>query len=96
LCSAAGLATELRQAMERVVFESTDRLSRLEADTFDELAERSLQPVRMRYADLQEQIDSIGEAIVQEDILIDKISSLKLERAALAKKSTAQELSWQN
>ena len=41
LCSAAGLATELRQAMERVVFESTDRLSRLEADTFDDLAERS-------------------------------------------------------
>ena len=46
LCSSAGLATELRSAMERVVFESTDSLERLEAETFDELAERLLEPIR--------------------------------------------------
>ena len=72
--------------MERVVFESTDRLSRLEADTFAELADRSLQPVRMRYADLQEQIDSIGDVIVQEDILIERLPAQKRDHATLAKK----------
>jgi hypothetical protein len=52
LCSAEGLATDLRAAMERVVFESTDPLDRLEADTFDELAQRLLEPIRTTYADL--------------------------------------------
>ena len=71
LCSSAGLATELRSAMERVVFESTDSLGRLEADTFDELAERLLEPIRTTYTDLQVQIETIGDAIVHEEILRD-------------------------
>jgi energy-coupling factor transporter ATP-binding protein EcfA2 len=86
LCSASGLATELREAMERVVFESTNPLDRLEAETFAELAERLLQPVRMRYRDLQEQINTIGDAVVQEDILLERLPALRLERATLAKK----------
>ena len=86
LCSASGLATDLRGAMERVVFESTDPLERLEADTFDELADRLLEPIHARYDDLQRQVDIIGDAIVQEDILLDRQPALKLERAGLAKK----------
>jgi hypothetical protein len=86
LCSSAGLATELREAIEHVVFESTDPLERLEADTFDELAERLLEPIRSTYADLQAQIDTIGDAIVQEEILRDGLAKTTADRAALAKK----------
>ena len=86
LCSSAGLATELRSAMERVVFESTDSLGRLEADTFDELAERLLEPIRATYTDLQVQIESIGDAIVHEEIMRDGLPKTTKEREALAKK----------
>jgi ABC-type lipoprotein export system ATPase subunit len=86
LCSSAGLATELRSAMERVVFESTDPLERLEAETFDELAARLLEPIRTTYAYLQQQIDDIGDAIVQEEILRDGLQKMMRDRDALAKK----------
>jgi len=86
LCSAAGLATELRSAMERVVFESTDPLDRLEAETFDELATRLLEPIRTTYADLQHRIDEIGDSIVQEEILRDGLQKMIRDRDALAKK----------
>lgn len=86
LCSSAGLATELREAIERVVFESTDPTERLEADTFAELAERLLQPIRSTYTDLQAQIDTIGNAIVQEEISRDSLQKMNGGRAALAKK----------
>ena len=86
LCSSAGLATELRSAMERVVFESTDPLDRLQANTFDELADRLLEPIRTTYSDLQVQIDSIGDAIVHEEILRDGLTKTTKDRVALAKK----------
>jgi ABC-type lipoprotein export system ATPase subunit len=86
LCSSAGLATELRGAMDRVVFESTDPLERLETESFDELADLLLEPIRTTYADLQEQIDTIGDAIVQEEIMRDGLQKMTREREALAKK----------
>ncbi len=86
LCSSTGLATELRSAMERVVFESMDPLEHLEADTFDELARRLLEPIRTTYAHLQLQIDIIGDSIVQEEILRDGLLRTMREREALAKK----------
>lgn len=49
LCSSSGLATELREAMEEVVFESTEPTERLEANTFSEMANRLLGPIRTRY-----------------------------------------------
>ena len=86
LCSSSGLATELRAAMEEVVFASIDPTERMEADTFDDLATRLLEPIQSTYADLQVQIDTIGDAVVHEDILHDKLATLKVQRAALAKK----------
>ena len=86
LCSSSGLATELRAAMEEVVFASIDPTERMEADTFDDLATRLLEPIQSTYADLQVQIDTIGDAVVHEDILHDKLGTLKVQRAALAKK----------
>jgi ABC-type lipoprotein export system ATPase subunit len=86
LCSSAGLATELRSAIERVVFESTDPLDRLEAETFDELAARLLEPIRTTYAALQQQIDEVGDAIVQEEILRDGLQKMTRDRDALTKK----------
>jgi hypothetical protein len=71
---------------QRVVFETTDPLGRLEADTFDELAERLLEPIRTTYSDLQVQIDSIGDAIVHEEILRDGLTKITKEREARAKK----------
>src|SRR5262249_26389276 len=35
LCSAEGLAVELRREIERVIFEATDPVERLDADSFD-------------------------------------------------------------
>ena len=90
LCSSAGLATELRSAMERVVFESTDPLGRLEADNFDELAERLLEPIRTTYADLQVQIESIGDAIVHEEILRDGLTKATRSGRRLPRRSRAQ------
>ena len=86
LCSSAGLATELRAAMERVVFESTDPVERLEAENFEGLADLLLEPIRTAYDDLQEQIDVIGDAIVQEEILRDGLQRMTRERNTLAKK----------
>ena len=86
LCSAAGLAIELREAMEHVVFESTDPLDRLETDTFKEFANRLLGPIQDKHADLQDQIEAIGDAIVQEEILKDKLASLQQQSANLTKR----------
>lgn len=86
LCSSSGLATELRAAMEEVVFESTEATERLEADSFNELADRLLEPIRTTYADLQLRIDAIGDAIVQEEILQDRLGGLKAQRVTLEKK----------
>lgn len=86
LCSSSGLATELRAAMEDVVFESTDATERLETDSFNELADRLLEPIRTTYSDLQIRIDTIGDVIVQEEILQDRLGALKTQRATLEKK----------
>lgn len=86
LCAASGLATELRAAMEQVVFESTDQTERMEADSFDELAHRLLEPVRAVYVDLQGQIEAIGDSVVQEEILQERLSTLQAQKAALIKK----------
>jgi energy-coupling factor transporter ATP-binding protein EcfA2 len=73
LCSSAGLATELRQEMERVVFESTAQEDRFETDNFNDLSATLLQPVIEKRSELQESIDAIGVEIVKEETLRDQV-----------------------
>ena len=87
LCSSAGLATELRQEMERVVFESTAQEDRFETGEFDELAAALLQPVLETRSELQESINGIGLEIVREEKLKDE-----LPRQEKAVKDTTTEI----
>lgn len=83
LCSSAGLATELRREMERVVFEATDPTNRLETDSFEQLANLMLEPIRRWREELQKSIRSVSESIVQEDLLKDRLPTTRKERDAL-------------
>jgi ABC-type Mn2+/Zn2+ transport system ATPase subunit len=73
LCSSSGLAIELRQEMERVVFESTEQQNRFEADSFETLADTLLEPVREKRRELKNSIREIGIKVVEEEVLRDKL-----------------------
>ena len=77
LCSSSGLATELREEMERVVFEATPSDDRMQCESFQELANLSLVPTRFNRQELQNSITSIGDAVLKEEILRDQIPTLK-------------------
>lgn len=85
LCSAEGLATELRSEMERVVYESTDRTDRLETDSFQELLTANLRPIVERRRELQESIALISDEIVREEGLKAQLPSLRTELLTLKK-----------
>lgn len=85
LCSAEGLATELRREMERVVFDATDPTERIETDSFEELADVLLESIRRRREELQSAIRSTTEAIVREDLLRDRLPTLRKDRDTLRK-----------
>ncbi len=73
LCSSAGLAVELRQEMERVVFESTEQENRFEADSFESLADTLLEPVREKRAELKGSIREIGIKVIEEEVIRDRL-----------------------
>lgn len=83
LCSSAGLATELRAEIERVVFDRTDPTERLEANTFEELIGLLLAPIRRRRHELIANITSATNAITEEDVLIESTPKLKKDRDAI-------------
>jgi energy-coupling factor transporter ATP-binding protein EcfA2 len=85
LCSASGLATELRAEMERVVYESTDRTERLETDSFGELLDLNLRPIVERRKELQESIAAISEEVVMEELRKDQLPTQRAELNALKK-----------
>src|SRR3989338_1901596 len=71
LCSAEGLATELRREIERVIFDATDSTERLETDSFEQLANVFLEPIRRQREEIQGTIQSTSESIVRENLLRD-------------------------
>ena len=73
LCSSSGLAVELRQEMERVVFDSTPQEERFETNNFDDLAQTLVQPIIDTRGELQMSIHGIGEEIVLEEKLRDEL-----------------------
>jgi ABC-type lipoprotein export system ATPase subunit len=80
LCSAEGLAVELRQEIERVIYEATDRTERLDTDTFEQLAEIHLNPIRRARGVVQEEIASMSALVNNEDALHNRLGSLKKSR----------------
>jgi hypothetical protein len=85
LCSSSGLAADLRDEMERVVFEATDRTERLEANSFEELTGVLLEPIRLRRNELRERIVSASEEVVREDMLKERLATAKKERDSFKK-----------
>jgi ABC-type molybdenum transport system ATPase subunit/photorepair protein PhrA len=85
LCSASGLATELRAEMERIVYEGTDRTERLETDSFGELLAVSLRPIIERRRELQDSIAAMSDEIVKEDLLKSQLPAVRIELAAVRK-----------
>lgn len=83
LCSSAGLALELRQEIERVIFEATDPTERLDADSFEQLADIHLEPIRADRREIQESIQRISSQIVAEDSLHNRLEVLKKEQDTL-------------
>jgi len=85
LCSSSGLAKDLRNEMERVLFESMDRTERLDTNSFEELSEVLLEPIQRRRKDLQQTIIDISESIVKDEILRDSIAAAKKQSETLNK-----------
>ena len=76
LCSSAGLGTELRSEMERVVFEATPLDERMRCDSFEELANLSLIPSAQKREELQQSIQDIGDHVLREETLREKLPHL--------------------
>lgn len=85
LCSASGMATELRAEMERVVYEKTESTDRLETNSFEELLAVHVRPIADRRAELQTSILSISHDIVREDLLKSQLPALRADRDAQKK-----------
>ena len=83
LCSSAGLAVELREEMNRVVFDATDKTERLETDSFQQLADARLVPLRSRRENLKKDIATTSDKIVAEEELEAKLPQLKNQKAQL-------------
>ena len=69
VCSSAGLGLELRREIERVIFEAVDPTNRMEADSFEQLAETLLEPVRSRRDEIAGAIQELGNDIAREQLL---------------------------
>ncbi|HET6844347.1 MAG TPA: AAA family ATPase [Candidatus Angelobacter sp.] len=89
LCSSAGLATELRREMERVVFETTDQSDRMQCDTFAELSNLLLAPAAENRSELEASIKAIGDSILKEDLLREQVpiqaDAIKAQTAQIEK-----------
>lgn len=86
LCSAAGLATELREEIERVVFDASDESQRMGASGFADMADVWLEPPRRRREELRELIRDSAASIQEEDQLRAGLAKVRSERADLEKK----------
>ena len=80
LCSAEGLAVELRHEIERVIFEATNPTERLDADSFEQLAEIYLNPIRRQRQVTQEAIANTSTQVNIEDALHNRLTSIKKDR----------------
>lgn len=80
LCSAEGLAIELRKEIERVVFDATEPADRCDAGSFEELAEVYLKPVRRNREVAQESIENTSGQVNAEELLHARIPTIEREQ----------------
>lgn len=80
LCSAEGLAVELRKEIERVVFDATCSEARYNAETFEELADIHLLPIRRQREIAKEAIENTSEQVNLEDALHNRIPVIEKEQ----------------
>jgi hypothetical protein len=76
LCSAEGLALELRHEIEQVIFDATDPLSRVDADSFGELANLYLSPIQRAREAAQVNIANTSSEVNAEDLLVQRIPGI--------------------
>jgi energy-coupling factor transporter ATP-binding protein EcfA2 len=69
LCSSSGLAEELVQEIERVIFDQTEKKDRYETNSFKELSDYLIEPVLGRRQLQVETIQSLTQDIAHEEIL---------------------------
>jgi ABC-type lipoprotein export system ATPase subunit/gamma-glutamylcyclotransferase (GGCT)/AIG2-like uncharacterized protein YtfP len=77
LCSSGGLAVELRQQIERVIFDQTEKTNRFDTTSFAALSEVLVEPIRHRRTQHAATISSLANKIAAEQKLIDQFESLK-------------------
>lgn len=80
LCSASGLAIELRNEIERVIFDATSSEDRFATQSFEELAEIHLNPIRRDREVAKGAIDSISDQVNLEQALDSRIPLIKKEQ----------------
>ena len=78
LCSAEGLAVELRKEIERVVFDPTDPGDRYTAETFEELADIHLMPIRRQRELAKEAIGNTSAQVNIEEALHNRTPAIKI------------------
>jgi hypothetical protein len=88
LCSSAGLAVELRQEIERVIFDQTDPTERFETDSFEALAGVLLEPIRRQRQQQNESITTSSGKIAEESRLRDQLPKLRTDRNSLNEQLT--------
>jgi hypothetical protein len=86
LCSSAGLASELRREIERVVFEQIKPIDRYETDSFNALSEFLLRPTLRSRGQQVTAIRLNSDKIAEEERLRDDLSGLKKEHVDLTAK----------
>jgi ABC-type lipoprotein export system ATPase subunit len=88
LCSSAGLAVELRQEIERVIFDQTDPTDRFETDSFEALAALLLEPIRRRRQQQIESMTTNSTKIADESRLRDQLPKFRADRKDLDQQLT--------
>lgn len=86
LCGESGIAKELIEEIERVIFEQTDKTKRFETNSFKDLSEHLLDPVvRMMQTHIDD-IHSRSEEIAEEEKQKEQLPKLVKQRKELTDK----------
>lgn len=83
LCSSSGIATALREEIERVIFDQTEKTQRYDTTSFAALASLSLEPITFRRKVLAGSIAELSRELAAEERWIEQLTGLKDQHAKL-------------
>ena len=86
LCSAEGLAVELRKEIERVILEATEPTQKYDAESFEDLADIHLSPILKEREGAKQAIKSTSAQVNTEEALENRVTPIKKEREERRKK----------